>query len=350
LKIGVVCYATLGGSGIIATELGLALASRGHEVHFIASSTPWRFPAETPNVFFHQVPNLRAPGDTYTVALAQTIALVAPQLDVLHVHYAVPHAVSAVLALELLEGPKPVLVNTLHGTDVSEALSPLLRRALDKSQGITVPSEYLRQSATEILRPRLPIEVISNFVDTERFAPGVRTQAPALLHASNFRPLKRVHDVLEVFRRVRAQVPCTLLLAGNGDEHARSMREAESLGPDVVFLGAREDMASLLRSTRVFILTSASESFSLAALEAQSAGVPVVGTAVGGLGEVVKHGETGFLFPLGDTEAMANAVLRLLRDDTLAEAMSKKARAHAVARFSQSLQVDRYEAYFSSLT
>jgi N-acetyl-alpha-D-glucosaminyl L-malate synthase BshA len=346
MKIGIVCYASLGGSGIVATEIGLELARRGHEVHFIASEKPWRFSDAVGKVFFHQVPEHAAPGDTYTLAVAATIAQVAPALDVLHLHYAVPHAAAAVLALP---AARPVIVNTLHGTDVTRAFAPVLRRVIEFGDGVTVPSHFLAASAKELLQLRVQPQVIANFVDTERFKPATERAPATLLHASNFRAVKRTADVVAIFAEVRKTHACKLLLAGDGDERASTEALARPYGDDVTFLGARKDMAALLQTARVFLLTSSAESFGLAALEAQSSGVPVVGTTVGGVSEVVKSGETGFLSPVGDIQAMAASVKRLLDDEALYSGMAKRAREQAVARFDKAKQVDAYEAYFSSL-
>lgn len=353
MKIGIVCYPTLGGSGIVATEIGLELARRGHEIHVIASETPWRFTNSDGNMLFHRVPEHTAPGETYTLSLAATIAQLAPQLDLLHVHYAVPHAAAALLGLQSSDGRKPKLVNTLHGTDVTRALAPTLRYCLEQSDGITVPSRYLQRAAQQAFAFTQPIEVIANFIDTKRFMPGTdsaeNNDSPILLHASNFRAVKRVADVIAVFAEVRRQRVCRLWLAGDGDDRKAVEQLAKPFRDDITFLGARHDMAALLQTARVFIQTSEQEAFGLAALEAQSAGLPVVGTDVGGVSEVVVDQRTGFLAPVGDIATMAKAVLRLLDDEALRVQMSRTAREHAVEHFERKQQVDAYERYFSSL-
>lgn len=360
LKIGIVCHATLGGSGIVATELGIALACRGHDVHFIASQKPWRLAegrcaGETAKVSFHAVPQFVAPAETYTVALAATIAQLAPELDVLHVHYAVPNAIAAYLAIEHLRrrgAPVPVVVNTLHGTDVNPAFAAPLSLALAACDGITTPSHALDRQARRELQLERELQVIANFVDTERFAPPLTapTHTPqTLLHASNFRAVKRVQDVIAVFAKVRAVMPCELLLVGDGDARREAEALAAPFGDDIKFMGKRHDLHTLLQGASVFLQTSEREGFGLAALEAQSAGVPVVATAVGGVPEVIRDGMSGFLAPVGDIDALAAATLKLLRDRELNDFMRREARLNAVARFGRDQQVACYEDYFAAL-
>ncbi len=367
LKLGISCYPTYGGSGIIATELGHALARRGHQVHFICSDAPRRFAPEAPNVFLHEVKPPAYPlfqGDNqYALALASKMveATRAAGLELLHVHYAIPHAAAAVLARQILGARAPKLVTTLHGTDITvvggdPSFLPVTRYCIEESDGVTTPSRYLREATWQqlgVARSK-EIEVISNFVDTDAYAPraassgGSGGSIPVLVHNSNFRALKRVDDVLRIFAIVRRQRPCALAMIGDGPERASAERLAAELGVsrDVRFLGERLDFLDVLQGARVFLLPSASESFGLAALEAQSCGVPVIASRIGGLPEVVSDGETGFLAPVGAVEEMAAAALRLLDDNRLHAALSRAARAQALERFRLEPMVDRYLAYY----
>lgn len=360
MRIGVVCFPSLGGSGIVATEIAVELARRGHQLDVISSDTPWRFGegrfgenrfgSQAGDVLFHRVPTHPAPADTYTVALAATIAQLAPRLDILHVHYAVPHAAAAQLALSATAGKKPKWVTTLHGTDVTRALQPVLRHSLIQSDALTTPSRFLAESAVAAFALDVAPTVIHNFVDPARFAPGkASVNEPVVLHASNFRAVKRVSDIVSAFARVRDRMPCQLWLVGEGDERTKIEEQARPLGSAVRFLGPRHDMASLLQSARVYMQASEQEAFGLAALEAQSAGVPVVSTRVGGVPEVVADGVSGTLVPLGDVAAMAEALHALLSDSALHQRMSEAARARVLAKFVRQDRVSEYEALFSSL-
>lgn len=374
LRVGVTCYPTTGGSGIIGTEIGLSLARRGHQVHFICSGMPERLRQEltaaapTPGIFFHRVelhsyplPHL----DPYPLALAGQLAAVADteQLDLLHVHYAIPHATSAFLARQLLESsgrPAPRVITTLHGTDITRVGSdPSLREvnrfSLLRSDGLTVPSAFLRRAALKRLSlpEATPIEVIPNFVDTDRFRPTggdppQKTGPRVLVHSSNFRPLKRIDDVVHIFAGVRQALPARLVLVGDGPERPRIEALVAELGlsPHVQFLGMQLDVVAALQAADVFLLPSSTEGFGLAALEALSCGVPVVASRVGGIPEVVDEGETGFLCPPGDVPEMTAAVLRLLRDPALHRRMSEKARLTVVKEWRQEPRVAQYEAYY----
>jgi N-acetyl-alpha-D-glucosaminyl L-malate synthase BshA len=362
LRIGIACYPSFGGSGIVATELGMELGRRGHEVHFICSDRPRRFVPHAPTIHLHEVKPPGYPlfkGDSqYALALTSRLVEVAQEasLDIFHVHYAIPHAVAGALAREILGDKAPRLMTTLHGTDITVVGSdpyflPVTRFAIERSQGLTTPSSALRSETFEKLGidPRTEIEVIPNFVDTEEFTPAPAGAEPALVvHNSNFRPLKRVGDVLGVFALLRKTRRCELALIGDGPDRPAMERLAQELGiaSSVTFLGERLDFADVLRRARVFLLPSAAESFGLAALEALSCGVPVVASRVGGLPEVVDDGVTGFLRPAGDIEAMAEAAGRVLDDGALRTRMSVAARAVAVERFRLAPAVDRYEAYY----
>lgn len=360
MRVGISCHASFGGSGVIATELGLALAAHGHEVHFICAHAPPRLGSTLPpRVTLHQVSTPEHPllphGD-FTLALASKLAEVGSSLDVLHVHYALPLATSALLARELLGARAPRLVTTVHGTDVltlglQPEFRPLVRQALQRSDLVTAPSAFLARAAIEGLPLDRKVEVVSNFVDTGRFAPKAHPSTSVLTHASNFRRLKRVQDVVSIFARVRQQVPCTLRLIGDGPERPAAEARLRDLGlwSHVELLGEVVDVVPPLQSSDVFLLPSEVESFGLAALEAMSCGVPVVASATGGLPEVVRDGETGFLHHPGDVEAMATSVVSLLKDRTRHEAMSHAARAWCTEHWQPGPIVSKWEALYGAL-
>jgi N-acetyl-alpha-D-glucosaminyl L-malate synthase BshA len=362
LRIGITCYPTFGGSGIIATEIGLSLARRGHAVHFICYDVPRRLERPEANVTFHRVEVRDYPlfqYSSYPLALASKMVEVATQqkLDLLHVHYAIPHAASAYMARQILGPGAPKIVTTLHGTDITlvgneRAFLPITRFSIVESDAITVPSRYLAEATYANLDiPRaVPIEVIPNFVDSEKFRPApLQKVAPILIHNSNFRPLKRVDDVIRIFAIVkRARSDARLVLVGDGPEHARveaMVREA-GLTDAVTFLGEQLSFVESLQQGAAFLLPSESESFGLAALEALACGVPVVASSIGGLPELITEGETGFLRPLGDIEAMAQAALSLLSDEDLRARMAVTARQSVEAKWRREPAVDRYESCY----
>jgi N-acetyl-alpha-D-glucosaminyl L-malate synthase BshA len=352
------------------------MAERGHRVHFIARDLPVRLHGTHPQILFHEVtesdyPALQHSG-TYPLALASKMIEVASYepLDILHVHYAVPHATAAWMAREVL-GPKaPRVVTTLHGTDTTligtdPSYLPITRFSILRSDAVTVPSAFLRQATWEGfgIPESFPIEVIANFVDTVRYAP-VRDRAclrplfpdlaetePVLIHVSNFRPVKRIGDVVATFAEVHRQRPSRLLMIGDGPERSPAERKLRELGLEgrVAFLGKQEHFVELLAASDVFLLPSEQESFGLAALEALSCGVPVVATAIGGIPELVEVGETGLLSPLGDVELMARHVLSLVSDRNRWAAFSRRARERVVERFQLTPAIDRYEALYRRL-
>ncbi|HEX6926470.1 MAG TPA: N-acetyl-alpha-D-glucosaminyl L-malate synthase BshA [Longimicrobiaceae bacterium] len=372
MKIGITCYPTYGGSGAIATELGIELAERGHEVHFITYAQPFRLPRFMERVYFHEVETIRYPlfeHSSYSLSLAATMYEVAMRrdLDLLHVHYAIPHSTSAWIAQQMLPpGHSLKIITTLHGTDITmlgqeRSFWELMRFSIAKSDGITAVSEYLKRETVDRFHiPSRAVEVIPNFIDPavyDRDRYPCRRSAfladgeKLLIHVSNFRPVKRVRDVIAIFERVQRQVPAKLLLVGDGPERTEAAAEADRLGLEdrVIFLGKQDTVAELLACSDLFLLPSATESFGLAALEAMASGTPVVATAVGGLPEVVEDGVTGFLAPLGDVETMAEKAIEILRDAERWSQMSAAARAVATERFSAERIVPIYERFYETI-
>jgi N-acetyl-alpha-D-glucosaminyl L-malate synthase BshA len=356
----------------VATELGLALAELGHEVHFVAYAQPFRLVGLHERVFYHEVemedyPLFEHPPYTLALAVALHDAVRREGLDLLHVHYAIPHATSAWIAREMLaeEADLPI-VTTLHGTDITlvgsqPSFHSITRFSILRSQGLTAVSRYLRDETVRGFGvPEERIEVIPNFVDVKLYhrdkKPCYRSAFASegekvLMHVSNFRPVKRVNDVVEVFARVRKQLPCKLVMVGDGPERPRALERAEELGvaDAVIFLGKHVSVDELLACADLFLLPSESESFGLAALEGMACGAPVVATRVGGLPEVVPDGEAGFLMDVGDVEGMAEVAVEVLSDKSLWWKMSRAARAVAVERFSTERVVPYYERHYESV-
>ena len=366
MKIGITCYPTYGGSGAIATELGIALADRGHEVHFISYAQPFRLDHFRERIFFHEVEMDQYPlfeHPPYSLALAVAIHDTAKNqgLDLVHVHYAIPHATSAWIAQEMLRGDRELkIVTTLHGTDITlvglhPSFQAITQFSILRSHGLTSVSEFLKErTVADFNVPSDRIRVIPNFVDPEIYRRGREpchraTLAPGgeriIMHISNFRPVKRIPDVVSIFARIAKKIPARLVLVGDGPERPRAVERAEELGvaDNVLFLGKHQSVDELLSCADLFLLPSKNESFGLAALEALSCGTPVIGSNTGGLPEVVIDGETGFLFPLGDVEAMGDAGLSLLQDPNRWSRFSQAARDDAVARFSSDRVVPMYE-------
>lgn len=377
LKIGISCYPTFGGSGVVATEIGMALARRGHQVHFLCYEVPRRLNRFSPNIYFHEVVVRDFPLFTfppYSLALASKMVDVmnTEGLDILHAHYAIPHATSAYLARQIAGTTSTKIITTLHGTDITlvggdRSYLPITRFSIMESDGITCPSHYLKHATYDKLNipTTVPIEVIPNFVDVERFAPAESGDKAALrerfsvckvggrllAHASNFRSPKRVGDVVRIFSKVQESVNASLLLIGDGPDRTQVEGLVAELGlrHKVCFLGKQEHVHEIIPGTDLFLMPSENESFGLAALEAMSCGVPVVTTNAEGIPEVVKDGETGFLSGIGEIDKMAADSVRLLTDDALYKRMSAAAREAAVTTFEESAAVEKYERYYEKV-
>ena len=377
LNIGITCYPTYGGSGVIATELGMAMAARGHRVHFIAYDIPRRLNRFLDNVFFHEVELRENPvflNPPYTLALCSKMVDVATneKIDLLHVHYAVPHATSAYLAKQILRARAPKILTTLHGTDITlvghdRSYLPITRFSIEQSDEVTAPSQFLKEATFQKLgiSPDRSLLVIPNFVDIDEFKPltGDTPCAPrprlsecstndkVLIHVSNFRPVKQVDQVVKVFDLVQKQIPCHLILVGDGPERSSIEQLVKELGlrKKVCFFGKQDSVAEILQRSHVFLLPSKNESFGLAALEAMSCGIPVVASRVEGIPEVVIDGEVGFLATPDDVEEMAKHTLTLLKDDALYSRMSKQARKLAVEKYSKEALATQFENLYYSM-
>jgi N-acetyl-alpha-D-glucosaminyl L-malate synthase BshA len=372
MRVGITCYPTYGGSGAVATELGLALARRGHEVHFITYDSPFRLRGYAERVYFHQVETRmgRYPlfdHFPYTLALASKQHEVAlrEELDVLHVHYAIPHATTAYLAREMLRGTRTLrVITTLHGTDITlvgqeSSFYGITRFSIEQSDAVTAVSTFLRDETYRAFGcVGCDVRVIPNFVNLEEYhsASGPRTEALApadhklITHVSNFREVKRVKDVVRVFARISRAMPATLLMIGDGPDRPDAEKEADELGVvgNVRFLGRLDSVETLLQASDLFLLPSQTESFGLAALEAMACGAPVVATRAGGLPEVVDDGVNGILEPVGSVEAMGRRAIELLRDPKRHQAMRDAAVAKA-REFSAELVVPQYEALYQEV-
>ena len=367
MRLAIVCYPTHGGSGAVASELAIGLAEGGHDVHVVSYATPFRLRRFHPGVRLHEVeiasyPLFRYP--PYTLGLATQLAEVASEegLDIIHAHYAVPNAVSAFLAREIIGNGRTRLVTTLHGTDITlvgadKSFDRVIRFALERSDAVTAVSAYLAERTRRDFAPELPVEVIPNFVETTLPPPGPEQCAREawapngeriLMHASNFRPVKRISDVVRVFAEVRRRIPAKLVLVGEGPERLfaqQLVRELELVGA-VHFLGEQDDLQGPLACADLLLLPSEQESFGLTALEAMASRVPVIATTIGGLPEVVVDGETGRLFPVGDVPGMAAEAVRLLTDEAARQTMGAAGRARALACFARSTVLPRYEALY----
>ena len=371
MKVGITCYPTYGGSGIVATELGLELAARGHEVHFISYANPIRLDQDVPRIHYHEVevstyPLFQYP--PYCLALASRMAQVAESynLDVLHVHYAIPHSISAMLAQQMLASTRRLpFITTLHGTDITlvgvdPSYFPITKFSIEKSDGITCISDYLRAETVEVFGVRNEIRVIKNFVNCDIYhadeaKTGAAAYAPAgeklLIHLSNFRPVKRVQDCVRILAEVRKSVPAHLLMAGDGPERSPAEHLARELKMErhISFLGKQSHVERLIPLAHVLLMPSQLESFGLVALEAMACGVVPVATRVGGVPELITDGEDGFLEAPGDIAAQAARVVQLLTDDDLHYRMRKAGRWNASERFCSDKIIPQYEKYYEDV-
>jgi N-acetyl-alpha-D-glucosaminyl L-malate synthase BshA len=366
LKIGITCYPSLGGSGVVATELGKLLAERGHEIHFITHSIPFRLGKFHKNIYYHEVEIndyyvFRYP--PYDISLASKMAQVAKmqKLDLLHVHYAVPHAICAYLAKQMV-GESLKTVTTLHGTDITvlaqdESLKDMIRLAINQSDAVTAVSQDLIRETVDLLDITVPIDLTYNFVDKRIYYPrecsSLRSDYAAadekvLMHISNFRPVKRVNDVIDIFAKVSKRVKSKLLLVGEGPELSKMQWKINSLGlkDKVHFLGKQDDVAQVISVADLMLLPSEKESFGLVALEAMACGVPTIGSVAGGIPELVTHGETGFLSPIGDTDEMAANAVKLLENPDLYRQFREACLHRATTRFCKDLILAEYERIY----
>jgi N-acetyl-alpha-D-glucosaminyl L-malate synthase BshA len=370
MRIGITCYPTYGGSGIVATELGLELANRGHDIHFITYANPIRLDASIPRIHYHEVevsnyPLFQYP--PYSLALASRMADVAEsyRLDLLHVHYAIPHSISAMLARQMMKARRLPFITTLHGTDITlvgadPSYFTITKFSIEQSDGITAISHDLRRQTVEVFGVENEIRVIHNFVNCTTYAPdaerrGIERFAPEgeklLIHLSNFRPVKRVLDCIRILAEVRKHVKVRLLMVGDGPDRGPAEHLAWQLGVgnDVEFLGKQNDVERLIRLAHVLLMPSEMESFGLAALEAMACGVPAVGTRVGGVPELITDGEDGFLEKVGDVAGQAARVVRLLTDEALHTGMAEAARRTAKTRFCTEKIIPQYEDYYDAV-
>ena len=374
LRIGITCYPTYGGSGVVATELGIELAARGHEVHFITSSPPFRLTGRENRIHFHQVELFHYPlfeHPPYDLALATRMAEVAEfySLDLLHVHYAIPHSVSAYLAKQILatKGIHLPFITTLHGTDITlvgldRSYLPITKFGIEQSDGVTAISSYLRERTVEAFKVQQEIEVIRNFVNCDVYVAkphlvaDMRPQYAGpgeklLVHLSNFRPVKRIADVVQVFARVAEAMPARLMLIGDGPDRSTAEYLARQLGVSdrIHFLGKQENVNELLPVADLMLMPSEMESFGLAALEAMACRVPAIATQVGGVPELIDDNVNGLLFAVGDVEAMAMGAIDLLQDQKRLDAMSAAARKTAQDHFCATTIIAKYESYYRQI-
>lgn len=370
LKIGITCYPTVGGSGVIATELGKMLAERGHEIHFITSSVPFRLNKIYPTVFFHEVEVSNYSVfqySPYDIALASKMADVIKDegLDVLHVHYAIPHAVCAVLARDM-SGQDVGIVTTLHGTDISvlgqdSTLAQAIKYGIDKSDVVTAVSESLKEQTYELIDTVKPIDTIYNFVDEREYRQldpgdlkeqfGIYPDEKVVIHVSNFRKIKNLPHIIDAFMKIRAHTKAKLLLVGDGPEKHRIMDlvKESPYAKDVLFLGKQENLAELYSISDLKLLLSQQESFGLVLLEAMACGVPCIGSAVGGIPEVIEHGVDGYIVEQGDTDAVAAYAVELLNDEEKLLSFREAAIRAVSSKFHSSKIVEQYETMYEKV-
>jgi N-acetyl-alpha-D-glucosaminyl L-malate synthase BshA len=371
LKIAIVCYPTHGGSGVVASELAIGLARRGHEIHIVSYAQPFRLRSFHQNIFVHEVgvssyPLFKYP--PYALGLATKLVELVEDCDIqlIHAHYAIPHAASAYLAKQILDSRRMIkTITTLHGTDITlvgadQSFHRVIKFTIERSDGVTAVSHYLKLRTIEEFDIRREIRVIYNFIDTNRSAAdrnecSREMYAPEgekiLMHASNFRPVKRVGDVVRIFAKLRQKIAAKLILIGDGPERIfiHQLVKELKLNDQVYFLGEQDHLEPLFFCADLFLLPSEQESFGLTALEAMACGVPVIGTRTGGLPEVIVHGKTGFLFPVGEISAMAKSALELLCDSEKHELFKRQARVRALECFNSDLIIPQYEAYYEEI-
>jgi N-acetyl-alpha-D-glucosaminyl L-malate synthase BshA len=370
MRIGITCYPTYGGSGVVATELGQELAARGHDIHFISYAPPIRMNPNDPHIHFHEVEVASYPlfdHPPYTLALATKMLEVfeSESLDILHVHYAIPHSVSALLARSMAAPRRLPFITTLHGTDITlvgsnRSYLPITRYSIEQSDGVTSISQYLLNQTLKEFDIKRPIEVIPNFVNCDLYVrkenPELRARwapnnEPILMHLSNFRPVKRLTDAVEIFALVRAKMPAKLILIGDGPDRgaAEYLVRKKKLQKDVHFLGKQDQVYNLLSQADVFLLPSQLESFGLAALEAMACSVPVIATNVGGIPEVVEHAVDGFLVEPGDVKSAAAHAIDILSSSDRGRELGQIARINAKKKFCANDVIPRYEAYYQRI-
>ncbi|OEH55792.1 N-acetyl-alpha-D-glucosaminyl L-malate synthase BshA [Oceanobacillus sp. E9] len=369
-KIGITCYPTVGGSGVIATELGKLLAEKGHEIHFITSSVPFRLDKVYPKVYYHQVemshyPVFQYPPYDLTLAAKMAEVIDREKLDILHVHYAMPHAICAILAKDIAKHPVKI-VTTLHGTDITvlaidNAFTSIIRHGIEHSDAVTAVSHSLVQQTNEMLDIDKSIEVIHNFINEQQYHPknmqnlkyqfGIEEDTKVLIHISNFRKVKRVQDVIYTYEKVQKNINSQLLLIGDGPEYGDMVRLVNELGlqDKVQFLGKQNNISDILSMADLMLLMSEKESFGLVLLEAMACGVPSIGTNIGGIPEVLTHEETGFIVDLGDSKSAAKYATDLLMDNNKWNVFSENALQHVKKYFASETIVNQYEALYDTL-
>lgn len=370
MNIGITCYPTYGGSGVVAAELGKALAERGHKVHFISYAMPFRLDGFVGNIVYHEVEISTYPVfdfPLYTPALASKIVEVAKyeKIDIIHAHYAIPHAISAYLAKQILGNNGLKIVTTLHGTDITlvglePSYLPVMKFSIEQSDGVTAVSRFLKEKTLTNYQINKDIQVIPNFVDTTKYhridtSNICNSLAPKhekiLVHVSNFRTVKRVPDVIRIFNLVRQKIPSKLLLIGDGPERSNCEQLARELHiiDDVKFLGKQLELIPLLSASDLFLIPSQSESFGLSALEAMACELPVIASSVGGLPELVLHGETGYIAEIGDIDRMARYAIDLLSNESKYKLFAAASRRRAVEVFGAEKVIDQYERYYEAV-
>ncbi|MBX0356241.1 N-acetyl-alpha-D-glucosaminyl L-malate synthase BshA [Halobacillus sp. Nhm2S1] len=369
-KIGITCYPTVGGSGVIATELGKLLAEKGHEIHFVASQVPFRLNRVYPNIYYHEVEVSNYPvfqHPPYDLALAAKMADVInrEELDILHVHYAMPHAICAILAKQMCERDVKI-ITTLHGTDITvlgidSSLKQMIRFGIEQSDRVTAVSQSLVDQTKEMLHTDRSIDVIYNFVDEREYYRredqrlkehyGIQEEDAVLIHISNFRRVKRVTDVIKTFAAVAEQMPAKLLLVGDGPEYSECHQLVQQLGLEdrVLFLGKQENVSELLSISDLKLLLSEKESFGLVLLEAMACGVPCIGTNIGGIPEVIDHGETGFIAELGNVEQISYFATKLLEDKELHQTMAEQSKRVVHDKFATNTILRQYETLYEQV-